>query len=78
MLMKLNVPFKIVMSVSAKENNYYIQLFAIDHLNGIKASVHISGSNYLILFSLCLVITCSVYSSLLARWHCHRIYSLWH
>ena len=49
MLMKLNVPFKIVMSVSAKDNTDYIQLFAIDHLNRIKASVHISGSNYLIL-----------------------------
>ena len=48
--MKLNVPFKIVMSVSAKDNTYYIQIFAIDHLNGIKASVHISGSNCLILF----------------------------
>ena len=50
MLMKLNVPFQIVMSVSAKDNTYYIQLFAIDHLNGIKASVHISGSNYLFYF----------------------------
>ena len=49
MLKKLNVPFKIVMSVSAKDNPYYIQLFAIDHLNGIKASVQISGSNYIIL-----------------------------
>ena len=43
------------MSVSVKDSTYYIQLFAVDHLNWIKASVHISGLNYSILSFLIVV-----------------------